>query len=148
MDAYNIINFVPTSQDPPSIVSYASDLSFVVVALSLSAIGDVLAHRRCSAPDVIRRGHTRTMMGLKIAAEAASACAQRERMAIATVAERSGDVIAWFARSIAGVVAVYRQGTSGDFEKLGSTSVAEDLHSLYIRKRDYPSYLSWARSVQ
>jgi hypothetical protein len=88
------------------------------------------------------------MVSLGDAAAAAYESAQQKRMVIASVADRAGaikDAIAWFARSIAGVVPVYRRSGNGRFEKAGGSSEPTALH---IRKRDLKAYLRWARSVQ
>ena len=90
------------------------------------------------------------MMSLMDAAKAAYEIAQRERMVIVFVAERAREegAIGWFARSIAGVIPIYRSGHAGSFEKLAGASEGHELQSLYIRKQDYQTYVRWARSMQ
>ena len=89
------------------------------------------------------------MMSLMAAAEAVYEIALREEMVIVTVAERAPEdgAIGWFARSIAGVIPIYR-GSNAGFEKLAGASVCAELQSLYIRKQDYQTYVRWARSMQ
>jgi len=82
------------------------------------------------------------------AAAQAYEAAKRERMTIAWVAENAQDSsspVGWFARSIVGVVAAYRKSGTG-FEK--TEGVGTELQSLYIRKRDYRTYIGWARGMQ
>ncbi|HEY2068941.1 MAG TPA: hypothetical protein VGG48_05255 [Rhizomicrobium sp.] len=85
------------------------------------------------------------MQPLIEAAEAASKIAHDERMALAVVAERSGDAVTWFARNIASVVGAWRKNEGGDFEAAKGDG---DIQSLYIRRGDLESYLRWARTVQ
>ena len=89
------------------------------------------------------------MMSLMDAAKAAYEIARREEMVIVTVAERAPDdgAIGWFARSIAGVIPIYR-GSNAGFEKFAGASVGSELQSLYIRKQDYQTYVRWARTMQ
>jgi len=90
------------------------------------------------------------MMSLREAAEAAYEIARRERMVIVTVAERASEdgAIGWFAKSIAGVIPIYRNDSAGSFEKLAGGGVGTELQALYIRKQDYQTYVRWARSMQ
>jgi len=90
------------------------------------------------------------MLPLMEAAASVCAAAKRERMVIMTVAEKAGaGPVAWFAQSIASIIPVYRMGNANAFEKLqGGTSVGTESQSLYIQKRDYKTYASWARSMQ
>jgi ferredoxin-NADP reductase len=121
---------------------------FVVAAVSLFA---VVWPRRRTAPPLLIAGNGKTpMMSLMDAAKSAYEIARRERMVIVTVAERAPEdgAIGWFARSIAGVLPIYRSGHAGNFEKLAKASVTAELQSLYIRKRDYQTYVRWARSMQ
>ncbi len=71
-------------------------------------------------------------------------------MTIADVAERGeGGSLAWFARSIAGVVPVYRVNAQNAFEKIvDSAEIVSNPQALYIQKRDYQTYVRWARSMQ
>ena len=128
--------------------SWLPYLMFVVAAASLFAIGRA---RGRGAPPLLIAGDGKTpMMSLMEAAKAAYETARRERMVIATVAERAADegAVSWFARSIAGVIPIYRGGKAGNFEKLAGTSVGSEMQSLYIRKQDYQTYVRWARSMQ
>ena len=90
------------------------------------------------------------MMSLVDAAKAAYEIARREQMVIVTVAERAPEdgAVGWFARSIAGVIPIYRSGKAGNFEKLDGGSIGAELQSLYIRKQDYQTYVRWARTMQ
>jgi hypothetical protein len=135
--------------DTQSLARSAPYLLFAVAALSLFAIGEILARRRRPAPQLIA-GKTK-LMSLLEAAEAIYETARRERMVIATVAERAGGAagaLAWFANSIAGVIPVYRARDAQAFEKLPGQNVGTELQSLYIQKRDYQTYVRWARSMQ
>jgi hypothetical protein len=128
----------------PSLLPY---LLFVFAAVSLFAMGWARTRR---APPLRIAGNGRTpMMSLLEAAEAAYAIARRERMVIVTVAERAKDdgAVAWFAKSIAGVIPIYTS-SAGGFEKLATASVGSELQSLYIRRQDYQTYVRWARSMQ
>ena len=122
-------------------------LLFAVAAVSLFAIG--WAKGRRAPPLLIADDGKTPMMSLKDAAEAVYEIARRERMVIVTVAERAKDdgVVGWFAKSIAGVLPIYRSSGAG-FEKLADTSIGSELQSLYIRKQDYQTYVRWARSMQ
>ena len=126
-------------------------LFFGTAALALLAVGGVIARRRRSAPQFIAPNEkATTMMDLTEAARTAYDIAKREQMPIAFVAEqkqRGGNAVAWFAQSIAGVVHVYRSKESG-FEKIGAGSLGEDVQGLYIQKRDFQTYIRWARSMQ
>ena len=92
------------------------------------------------------------MLQVSEAAAAAYEAAKRERMVIVTVAEGArsgGNPIEWFVKSIASVVPIYRKSENGAFEKIDDAkSVGTLLQSLYIRKRNYQTYLGWARSMQ
>gem|GEM_PF-2636407 len=103
-----------------------------------------------------RRRH---MLPLNDAASAAYDAARREGMVIAGVAEDAGGApgaLAWFVRSIAGVVPVYESRSgNGPFLRLDRTrttradaDVGTGEQSLYIQKRDLKSYIRWARSMQ
>ena len=128
--------------------SWLPYLLFVIAAVSLFAIG---RPRGRAAPPLLIAGNGKTpMMPLMDAAKAAYETARRERMVIATVAERApaDGVIDWFARSIAGVIPIYCSSNAGNFEKLAGTGFGAELQSLYIRKQDYQTYVRWARSMQ
>ena len=89
------------------------------------------------------------MLQVREAAAAAFEAAKRERLAVAFLAESVEDPVAWFAQSIASVVPVYSRSQDGAFEKVDNAkSVGTPSQSLYIRKRNYQTYLGWARSVQ
>jgi hypothetical protein len=122
-------------------------LFFVIAAVSLVAIGR--ARGRSAPPPLIASDGKTPMMSLMDAAKAAYEIARREEMVIITVAERAPEdgAIGWFARSIAGVIPIYR-GSNAGFEKLAGASVDAELQSLYIRKQDYQTYVRWARSMQ
>jgi hypothetical protein len=122
-------------------------LFFVIAAVSLVAIGR--ARGRSAPPPLIASEGKTPMMSLMDAAKAAYEIARREEMVIVTVAERAPDdgAIGWFARSIAGVIPIYR-GSNAGFEKLADASAAAELQSLYIRKQDYQTYVRWARTMQ
>jgi len=122
-------------------------LLFVIAAVSLVAIGR--ARGRTAPPRLIASDGKTAMMSLMDAAKAAYEIARREEMVIVTVAERGPDdgAIGWFARSIAGVIPIYR-GSNAGFEKLTVASVDAELQSLYIRKQDYQTYVRWARTMQ
>jgi hypothetical protein len=118
----------------------------VVVGVSLAAL--LLGTARQVVRAFRRGAGTSEMVPLGDAAAAAYESAKQKRMVIVSVAERAGavkDAIAWFARSIAGVIPVYRRNGNGRFEKAGGSSEPTALH---IRKRDLKAYLRWARSVQ
>jgi hypothetical protein len=137
--------------DGPSLARTAPYVLFAVAALALFGLGDVLARRRRIAPDRIGDDGKTEMMSLMDAAQSVYETARRERMVIVTVAERaegSTGALAWFAHSIAGVIPVYRARATYEFEKLSAQSVGTDWQSLYIRKRDYQTYVRWARSMQ
>jgi hypothetical protein len=137
--------------DAQSLARSAPYLLFAVAALSLFAIGEALARRRRPAPELIAADGKTKMMSLLEAAEAIYETARRERMVIATVAERAGGeagALAWFAQSIAGVIPIYRARDAQAFEKLPGQNVGTELQSLYIQKRDYQTYVRWARSMQ
>lgn len=125
-------------------------LLFGAVALSLFAIGALRARKRRPAPERIAHDGKTAMMSLMEAAEAVYETARRERMVIVTVAEkaRGQTAVDWFAQSIAGVVPVYRLKDSNTYEKLDGANVGAELQSLYIRKRDYQTYVRWARPMQ
>ena len=123
---------------------------FAALAPALFAIGHIRTRKRHAVPALVPATEARSMMPLMEAAAAAYEAAKRERMVIATVAERPGvSAVDWFAHSIAGVVPVYRRSESGAFEKIdGATAVGTAPQSLYIRKLNYRTYLGWARSMQ
>jgi hypothetical protein len=133
-----------------ALVSYTPYLLFAVAALSLFALGTVLARGRAAAPERIGANGTTKMMSLMDAANAVYDIARREQMVIVTVAEKpnSGGAVAWFAQSIAGVLPIYCKGSSQAFERLDRTSVGSEWQSLYIQKRDFQTYVRWARSMQ
>jgi hypothetical protein len=126
--------------------SWLPYLLFVIAAVSLFAIGR--ARGRAAPPLLIAGGEKTAMMSLMDAAQAAYEIARRERLVIAIVAERAPEngAIAWFARSIAGVIPIYRNGNAGNFEKIADAGA--ELQSLYIRKQDYQTYVRWARTMQ
>ncbi|HEY8950383.1 MAG TPA: hypothetical protein VIM56_15970 [Rhizomicrobium sp.] len=118
---------------------------FGVIAVLLFATGHLLARKRRAVPASIAGGRPDSMQPLIEAAEAAHKIARDERMALAVVAERSGDPVAFFMRSIASVVGAWRKNDSGGFE---AAKGDEDAQSLYIRRGDIDSYLRWARTVK
>ncbi len=85
------------------------------------------------------------MQPLIEAAETANKIAHDERMALAVVADRSGDAVAWFAHNITSVVGAWRKNDGGGFEPVQGDA---DVQSLYIRRGDIDSYLRWARTVK
>ena len=123
-------------------------LLFAFAAVSLFAIGR--ARGRTAPPLQIASDGKTPMMSLMDAAKAAYEIARREQMVIVTVAERAPEdgAIGWFARSIAGVLPIYRSGHAGNFEKLAEAGAGAELRSLYIRKQDYQTYVRWARTMQ
>ncbi len=122
------------------------------LAMLLLVLGYAFTRGRRMAPARIERKWIGKMLPLMEAAASVHAAAKREHMVIATVAEKAGgdaDALAWFAQSIARVVPVYRMGSANAFEKLQRTAaIGPDPQSLYIQKRDYKTYASWARSMQ
>jgi len=132
--------------DPHALAPYAPYLLFAVAAATLFWAGHVLAQRRASR--VLEDG-TRSM-SLMEAAQHVYEAAQRERLVIVSVAEKSADgPLDWFARSIASVVPVYRIGGTRAQERFaGRAGIGADLQSLYIERRDIRTYLRWARTVQ
>jgi len=126
-------------------------LLFVVAAVSLFVIGGALARKQRAIPVLIPSDGKTKMMTLMEAAAAAYEAARREKMVIATVAERvpgREGAIAWLAQSIAGIIPVYRMSAANAFEKLARPGGASELQSLYIRKQDLQTYVRWARSMQ
>jgi hypothetical protein len=89
---------------------------FGVLAVLLFATGHVLARKRRAVPASIAGERPDSMQPLIEAAEAADKIAHDERLALAVMAERSGDAVAWFARSIASVVGAWRKDDTGGFE--------------------------------
>lgn len=133
--------------DMPSLTPYAGPILAVLAAILLLAVGRLLGRK--TVPQTIPGNKRGRMQPLLAAAEAAHQAARRERMVIATVAERAdGDPTAWFAQSIAGVVAVYRMEGSDAFEKVQGANIGTAPEALYIRRRDFDTYICWARSVQ
>jgi hypothetical protein len=118
---------------------------FGVIAVLLFATGHVLAQKRRAVPASIAGSGADGMQPLIEAAEAANKIAHDERMALAVVAERSGDAVAWFARSIASVVGAWEKAGTGGFQAAKGDG---DIQSLYIRRGDIDSYLRWARTVK
>jgi hypothetical protein len=118
---------------------------FGVLAVLLFATGHLLARKRRAVPASIAGGRPDSMQPLIEAAQAANKIARDERMALAVVAERSGDAVAFFARSIASVVGAWRKNEAGGFD---AATGDEDVQSLYIRRGDIDSYLRWARTVK
>jgi hypothetical protein len=114
---------------------------FGVLAVLLFATGHLLARKRNTVPASIAEG----MQRLIDAAETASKIARDERVALAAVAERSGDPAAFFARSIVSVVGAWRKNETGGFD---AATGDEDVQSLYIRHGDIDTYLRWARTVK
>lgn len=102
---------------------------------------------RPAVPARVPARQAKAMLPLADAAAMVWAAARKERMVIAIVAEADG-AEAWFAASIASVVPVYRKEQDGGFAKLDGVEIGSGAAGLYIRKRDYPAYLRWARSVQ
>jgi hypothetical protein len=84
------------------------------------------------------------MQPLLKGAEAVNDVARAERLALAVVAERSGDATNWFARNIAAIVGAWRKNDAGAFE---ATKDDFDVQSLYTRKEGLERYLTWARAV-
>jgi hypothetical protein len=122
---------------------------FAGLAALLFAAGHIRARQRQTAPARIPADEAKTMLQVNEAAAAVYEAAKREGMVIVTVAEGGADPIEWFMRSIATVVPVYRRSESGAFEKIDDAkSVGTPPQSLYIRKRNYQTYLGWARSMQ
>ena len=120
---------------------------FAVAALALLGLGKFFARRTRPAP--ARISGSGKMMPLMKAAVSANQAARRSRLVIATVAERTGDPAAWFARSIVSIVPAYRKQGLGVFEKIeDGTQFGTAPEALYIQKRDYQTYLRWARSMQ
>jgi hypothetical protein len=139
---------VVAAMSTQTLVQLAPYALFVVAAVALFAIGSARARKRSAAPSSIASDGRTAMMSLREAANEISETARRERMVIVTVAEAPNrNAIDWYARSIASVVPVYRLGNANEYEKLAG-SPGEDLDSLYIRKRDFPAYVRWARSMQ
>lgn len=124
-------------------------LLLLIAIIAAAVIGVRLyARRREAAPNRIRAEEAQNMLSVMDAAAAAYAAAKREGMTIAWVAENatdSADPVDWFARSIAAVLTAYFKSGS-DFEKVQGVGSAPQ--SLYIRKRDYKTYLDWARGMQ
>jgi hypothetical protein len=118
---------------------------FGVLAVLLFATGHLLARKRRALPASIAGGRPDSMLPLIESAEMINKVAREERMALAVVAERSGDAIAWFAQSIASVIGAWRKNDRGGFEAAQGDA---DLQSLYIRREDIDSYLRWARTVK
>ena len=85
------------------------------------------------------------MESLFDAAKSVTETARKERLPLAVVAEREGDVLGFFARNIARVVGVWRKKDGGDYEPAKGDG---DPQSLYIRPGDIESYLRWARTVK
>ena len=136
--------------DNQQLVHYGPSVLIVVIAVSLFALGHLLARGRRAAPAFIETKWIGKMLPLMDASASVYAAAKRERMVITTVAEKSGrGPVAWFAQSIASVIPVYRMSNANAFEKLpGGASVDTESRSLYIQKRDYRTYASWARAMQ
>ncbi len=118
---------------------------FGVLAVLLFATGHLLARKRRAVPASIAGGTPDSMQPLIEAAQAVNKIARDERMALAVMAERSGDPVAFFARSIASVVGAWRKNEAGGFD---AATGDEDVQSLYIRRGDIDSYLRWARTVK
>ncbi len=118
---------------------------FGVLAVLLFATGHLLARKRRAVPASIAGGRPDSMQPLIEAAQAVNKIARDERMALAVVAERSGDAVAFFARSIASVVGAWRKNEAGGFD---AATGDEDAQSLYIRRGGIDSYLRWARTVK
>lgn len=126
-------------------------LTFVLMAVLLFGLGHLLsALSRRAAPAHVNDKRGDKMQSLSEAASAAYQAAKRERLPIASVAEKAADGPAsWFAQSIASVIPVYRADSGTAYEKLWrKNEIRAELPSLYIRKRDYQSYVRWARSMQ
>ncbi|MGN6516676.1 MAG: hypothetical protein ACTHLR_12655 [Rhizomicrobium sp.] len=124
---------------------YTALIWFGVIAVLLFGAGHLLARKRRASSASIAGGRPDSMQPLIEAAETANKIARDERMALAVVAERSGNAVAWFARSIASVVSTWRQKDAGGFEAAKGDA---DPQSLYIRRGDIDSYLRWARTVK
>jgi hypothetical protein len=122
-------------------------LSILLAIAALGGAGVLVAFfgRPGRAPDHVSRRIE--MLPLFEAAEQANINTQN--MVIAHAAAKQSDPVVWFAQSIASVVAVYRAEDAERFVKLPTApSIGSDLQSLYIRKRDYRTYLAWARTLQ
>lgn len=118
---------------------------FGAIAVLLFAVGHFLARKRGAVRAPFAGGRPDDMQPLIEAAETANKIARDERMALAVVAERSRDAIAFFARSIASVVGAWRKNDAGGFDAAKGDA---DPQSLYIRRGDIESYLRWARTVK
>ena len=136
--------------DAQLLTTYAPLLLFAAAVALLFALGHFLARKRRAAPALIARDAAQKMLALTEAAMSVYDAVKRERMVIATVAEKAdAGPLSWFALSIASVVPVYRIGVSDVFEKFqGGAGIGTELQSLYIQKRDYRTYVRWARSMQ
>jgi len=129
----------------------AAALIFILMALLLFGLGHLLSTlSRRAAPAHVNDKRGNKMQSLSQAAHAAFEAAKRERMPIARVAQNAPDgPQSWFAQSIASVVPVYRADGGATYEKLSrKNEIRAELPSLYIRKRDYQSYVRWARTMQ
>jgi hypothetical protein len=124
--------------------------AFAATAIVLLAVGALAARRLRAVPILIPAQGRPSMLSLNDAAAKMAADARRESMVIATVAEKAADGAAsWFAFSMASVVPVYRKNEAGAFLRVeADAEIGSVTADLYIRKRDYPVYLRWARSVQ
>ncbi|HEY2033900.1 MAG TPA: hypothetical protein VGH02_09470 [Rhizomicrobium sp.] len=116
---------------------------FGVIAVALFAAGHLLARKRRAAH--FAGGRPDDMLSLNEAAEAVCKAARDERMPLAVVAERNGNPLMFFARSIASVISTWKQNGAGGFNDAKGDG---DTQSLYIRRRDIGSYLRWARTVK
>ena len=117
---------------------------FAAIVLSATT-GRLWPAREKSAQQKIHAREARKMLPVFDAAQSALRIAQGEKLPLGAVAQNQGDAVAWFARSICGVIPAYARGEAGDFEKRAAGD--GDPQSLYIRKRDLAKYLRWARTV-
>lgn len=127
-------------------MSSAALLLALLITAAVAAGFFAFARRRGAAEE--RLDDASAMMSVPDAAAAAYEIARSEGMTIAWVAENAKDAngpAEWFAQSLVKVVPAYRKSGSG-FER--SRDVVSGVQSLYIRKRDFQTYIDWARGMQ
>jgi len=119
----------------------------LLLVTAAAAVGFfAFSRRNVAAEDRIEEASA--MMSVPDAAAAAYEVARAQGMTIAWVAENAKDAAgpaAWFAQSIVGVVPAYRKSGSSFVR---SKNVVSGVQSLYIRKRDFQTYVDWARAMQ
>jgi hypothetical protein len=115
-----------------------------VIAVLLFWVGHVLARRRHVTPKLKVGGNPNGMQPLIEGAETVNKIARAEQMALAVVAERSGDAVTWLAHNIVSIVGAWRKNEAGTFEPTKDDS---DVQPLYTRSGDLERYLDWARTV-